>query len=127
LRDDTVSADVKAVQPIGHPIIHSTKHGLRWPDMYVPLARADFAEFDPPALLDPDERGVGHRGERTIASVSVIPPCLVGEFIEPDRLQSAAVGVGSSEKKYPVTDVRGTNGGRWNAIPFDTPPARGQV
>src|SRR4051812_18984912 len=42
----------------------------------------------------------------------------------------AAEGVGTvsgADNEEPVTDVRGTNGSRRNAIPFRVIPARGQV
>lgn len=37
-----------------------------------------------------------------------------------------AVGVGSQEEDA-ITEVRGADGCRWNAVPFRSPPARGQI
>lgn len=38
---------------------------------------------------------------------------------------SDAIGVGNDE--HPVTEVRGTKGGRWDAVPLSVIPERGQV
>jgi len=62
--DNGVSKAVKAVgtssvQPTGIAIIHSTKYGLRYPEMKVPRALATFAELDPPAFDEPLDLGVG--------------------------------------------------------------------
>ena len=46
-------------------------------------------------------------------------------FLASPAAELLASGVG--HKPHAITEVRGTNGGRWNAIPFRVVPARGQV
>jgi hypothetical protein len=87
-----------ALQPMGSPIIHSTNSGLRVLRVLIPRA------LDNPGAC---------------------------AFVPLGPLISRAVGVGyrrrSGEDEQPIAFVRGSEGCRGNAVPFDTPPERGHV
>jgi hypothetical protein len=95
-----VSAGSNSVHPMGNPITTSAKDGCRyWGSLSQFLNPSDI--FAPRKLGDPTNRLREHPRN------SFFPT------------------VGNNE--HPVSSVRGTDGGRRNAIPFRVIPDRGQV
>jgi len=100
LGDYGVAEGSQSVHPMGNPMSASTNSGFSGPV------------------------SCGRSVEHATAVRRFIPPVRLGEVPGPP-VPSDADGVGHDE--HPVTEVRGTKGGRWNARPLCIVPEFGQV
>lgn len=133
--DDAVTEDVELigigirVHPVGTPIIHSTNDGLRRPAS-MPVLASDGE--DSISSCAADSCSVGSRPARA-ADTRLNRPALGRSFAPPTPFipfwlepYCDALGVGS-EQEETISEVRGTDGSRGNAIPLRSPPARRQI
>jgi hypothetical protein len=157
LGDDGVSEAAQSVHPSGNPMSHSTHVGFNAPLMYVPFFIADLRAFEPRALSSAlaapgvGNIGPGHLPLLAIAgsggtavapgdgdwldpysvAVGYITRALSGSELRrccagpPLFAASWVVGVGHDED--PVAEVRGTDGGSRDAVPFRVVPELGQI
>jgi hypothetical protein len=156
LGDDGVPEAAQSVQPRGNPMSHSTHVGFNAP-VFRPISwdtASSSLRMPPPgvvrAICPPPVGvfGVGHRPRLAII-VSWSDPCRPLAVIR-TWLASLAVGVGQRPRSAfiarwasgvfpsscptgvghnedPVTEMRGTEGGRGDTVPFRIVPERGQV
>lgn len=116
-RDDGVAESSKSVHPRGNPISHSTKVGDSGPGVssattvrrFRPPPRPEF----PGPPIPSAAVGVGNHDPRSRCAI--------------DGADWFAFAVGVCNNEDAVTEVRGADGCRWDAVPFRVEPDLGQV